>query len=184
MAVKHTAAGGIVVKTERGKTRVLLIKDSYGHWTWPKGHLEKGETPEQGALREIAEETGQTRTEIIKEIGRQEYYYELKGKTVFKTVHIFLIKASGREKIKVQTDEIEKAKTKYYAYLATGNFNEETAKIYSDFGFFTSDETLIKDTRKILQENKDLRQENQKQIKQLKDEAKDTVDEFRNRLRD
>ncbi|HED07461.1 MAG TPA: polyphosphate kinase 1 [Ignavibacteria bacterium] len=44
---------------------------------------------------------------------------------------------------------IENTKTKYYAYLATGNFNEKTAKIYSDFGFFTSDERLIKDMRKI-----------------------------------
>ena len=110
MTVKHIATGGVVVKTERGRTSVLLIKDSYGHWTWPKGHLEKGETPEAGALREIAEETGQTKTKIIKEIGLQEYCYTLKGKTVLKKVHVFLIKASAREKIKVQTSEIETAK--------------------------------------------------------------------------
>ena len=46
---------------------------------------------------------------------------------------------------------IENRKTKYYAYLATGNFNEKTSKIYSDFGFFTTDERFIKDIRKIFQ---------------------------------
>ena len=44
---------------------------------------------------------------------------------------------------------IENRKIKFYAYLATGNFNEKSSKIYSDFGFFTSDERLIKDIRKI-----------------------------------
>lgn len=110
MLITSQAAGGIVVKTERGKTRVLLIKDRYGHWTWPKGHLEKGETPEEGALREIAEETGQSRTNILGKIGKQEYYYDLEGKTIFKVVHVFLIKASGREKLAAQTGEIHKAK--------------------------------------------------------------------------
>jgi len=44
---------------------------------------------------------------------------------------------------------IENEKIKYYTYLSTGNFNEKTSKVYSDFGFFTSDERLIKDVRKI-----------------------------------
>ncbi len=44
---------------------------------------------------------------------------------------------------------VEERKIQYYTYLATGNFNEKTSKIYSDFGFFTSDERLVKDVRKI-----------------------------------
>ncbi len=107
---RQFAAGGVVIKKERGRPRVLLIKDSYGRWTWPKGHIEKGESPCVAALREVKEETGQKNIEIIKELGKQEYYFTFKGKKIFKTVHVFLIEASGREKIVIQASEIQKAK--------------------------------------------------------------------------
>jgi polyphosphate kinase len=38
---------------------------------------------------------------------------------------------------------------KYYAYMATGNFNEKTALIYSDIGLFTSDESITSELRKV-----------------------------------
>jgi polyphosphate kinase len=38
---------------------------------------------------------------------------------------------------------------KYYSYLSTGNFNESTASIYSDFGFFTSEEKYTNDLKKV-----------------------------------
>lgn len=38
---------------------------------------------------------------------------------------------------------------KYYAYLSTGNFNEKTANIYSDFGLFTSNKILIDELKKV-----------------------------------
>ena len=40
-------------------------------------------------------------------------------------------------------------KEKLYAYLGTGNFNEDTAKIYSDLGLFTTDERLTKEMARI-----------------------------------
>ncbi len=108
--MKQFAAGGVVIKKERGIPKILLIKDSYGHWTWPKGHMEKKETLEETALREIAEETGQKKTEIVKKIGEQKYIFTLRGKKISKIVYIFLIKAQAREKLVVQASEIEKAK--------------------------------------------------------------------------
>lgn len=36
-----------------------------------------------------------------------------------------------------------------YAYLGTGNFNENTAKLYTDFGYFTTNESVANDIRKI-----------------------------------
>lgn len=105
---RQFSAGGVIIKKERGKPRVFLIKDSYGRWTWPKGHIEKGEKPEVAALREITEETGLKKIEILKRIGKQEYYFTLKKKLIFKTVYIFLIKAAARQKFRIQTREIEK----------------------------------------------------------------------------
>ncbi|HYM20165.1 MAG TPA: polyphosphate kinase 1 [Candidatus Kapabacteria bacterium] len=40
---------------------------------------------------------------------------------------------------------------KRYCYLATGNFNEKTAKLYSDFGFFTTDPRLTKEVKEVFQ---------------------------------
>jgi ADP-ribose pyrophosphatase YjhB (NUDIX family) len=53
------AAGGIVWKRGAGGWRLALIhRPRRGDWTLPKGKLESGETFEEAALREVAEETG------------------------------------------------------------------------------------------------------------------------------
>lgn len=118
---KHYSAGGIVIRNVPNGLRapgpkppdrfkILLIKDSYGRWTWPKGHIEKGEKPEETALREISEETGLTNIRIIKRIGAQSYYFALKGKRVFKMVYIFLVSSSGSEKLSIQKSEIKEGR--------------------------------------------------------------------------
>lgn len=51
----------------------------------------------------------------------------------------------------------ENKQDKYYCYLATGNFNEKTAQLYSDTGLFTSDVRLINEVKMVfnhLQNNK------------------------------
>ncbi|MBS1904948.1 MAG: polyphosphate kinase 1 [Bacteroidetes bacterium] len=40
---------------------------------------------------------------------------------------------------------------KRYCYLATGNFNEKTAKLYGDFGFFTTDPRITKEVKEVFQ---------------------------------
>lgn len=42
-----------------------------------------------------------------------------------------------------------KAENVGYVYVGTGNFNENTAQVYSDFGLFTSNQTIAKDARKV-----------------------------------
>lgn len=44
---------------------------------------------------------------------------------------------------------IENDKPKFYSYLSTGNFHEETAKLYTDFGLFTADERYTRDVMKV-----------------------------------
>ena len=43
----------------------------------------------------------------------------------------------------------ERGKNKYYSYLSTGNFHEDTAKIYSDLGLFTTDERLTREVSRV-----------------------------------
>ena len=53
------SCGGIVYRKFNGNTEILLIKHiKSGYWSFPKGHVENGETEEETAKREIKEETG------------------------------------------------------------------------------------------------------------------------------
>lgn len=53
------SCGALVFRRFHGNTELLLIKHANGgHWSFPKGHVEPGETEEETALREIKEETG------------------------------------------------------------------------------------------------------------------------------
>ena len=55
----------------------------------PKGHIDGDETPEQAAIREVAEETGVT-GELIEVLGDVEYRYERKGRQIAKAVRFYL----------------------------------------------------------------------------------------------
>lgn len=53
------SCGAIVYRKHHGNTEILLIKHiNSGHWSFPKGHVEEGETEVETALREVKEETG------------------------------------------------------------------------------------------------------------------------------
>ena len=52
------SCGAIVYRKHHGSTEILLIKHiNSAHWSFPKGHVEQGETEVETALREIKEET-------------------------------------------------------------------------------------------------------------------------------
>jgi 8-oxo-dGTP pyrophosphatase MutT (NUDIX family) len=87
----ETSAGGIVVRLVDGRPRVLLIRDSYRNWGFPKGHLEEGETAADAALREVREETGLGDVALIGEIDTIDWHFRFRGRLVHKTCHFFLM---------------------------------------------------------------------------------------------
>ena len=53
------SCGAIVYRKHHGNTEILLVRHiKSGYWSFPKGHVEEGETEEETARREIKEETG------------------------------------------------------------------------------------------------------------------------------
>ena len=63
-------------------------------WTLPKGTPNAGETIEQTALREVAEETG-LEVRITGPLDSIEYWFVQSGTRIHKTVHYFLMEATG-----------------------------------------------------------------------------------------
>lgn len=101
------SCGAIVYRHQRGRVLILLIKHSKGgHWAFPKGHVEFGETEKQTALREIKEETG-IDVEIISNF-RESIIYNPK-KDITKEVVYFLAKAKHTN-VKMQQEEISDVK--------------------------------------------------------------------------
>ena len=65
-------------------------------WSLPKGHVELGETTEQAAVREVAEETGIS-GRITARLGSVEYTFTADGRRIHKRVHHFLMEAVAGE---------------------------------------------------------------------------------------
>lgn len=68
----------------------LLLHYGAGHWGFPKGNRERGETKLETAIREIEEETGLKNLEFTDFEEEINYFYKRDGKTVYKTVTYFL----------------------------------------------------------------------------------------------
>ena len=86
---REFSAGGIVFND---KNQVLLTKHSQNHhWSFPKGLIDPGQTPEQAALREVKEEGG-VEAEILDKVGYSKYVYTYKDEKIFKVVTYFLMK--------------------------------------------------------------------------------------------
>jgi 8-oxo-dGTP diphosphatase len=89
------AAGGIIRRyVAGGRVEVACIyREARGDWTFPKGKIDEGETFEQGALREVLEETGMS-CRVIRFAGTTNYTHR-KGKP--KIVAYYLMEANEVE---------------------------------------------------------------------------------------
>ena len=87
------AAGGIV---ENSKGEYLFIK-RLGKWDLPKGKIEKSESIQEAALREIEEECGIGNLELGSEISSTYHFYEEKEKFILKKSYWFKVVYAGMD---------------------------------------------------------------------------------------
>lgn len=88
--IQEESAGGIIVY--QGK--VLVARNRFGNWVFPKGHLEGNETAEEAAIREVMEEVG-LKAEIQEPLGKTQYQFSSSGKMHAKTVHWFWMRVQN-----------------------------------------------------------------------------------------
>lgn len=94
-AIKNqVSSGGVIFRTAAGdgvEIALVAVKDG-NVWSLPKGIIEKGEKPEETAVREVREETGLS-GKVGKKIGDISYWYYIKNDNTKckKTVHFYLL---------------------------------------------------------------------------------------------
>ncbi len=94
--VKEPTSGGIIFRhNSKAELEILLIQDTKGRWTIPKGHIEPGETAKQTAKREIAEETGLIDVDILNWLGKIHFRYRRVDELILMTTQIYLVRARG-----------------------------------------------------------------------------------------
>lgn len=93
------SAGAVVFYLEgRAEPEYLLLHYTAGHWDFPKGNIEAGETEKQAATREIREETGITDVEFLDGFRMKiEYKYRHSRRLVQKEVVLFLARTRTRQ---------------------------------------------------------------------------------------
>lgn len=98
------AAGGLISNEDRYLFIYRLDK-----WDLPKGKIDKGETPEQAAIRECEEECGITGITITGQLPSTYHIYQFKGAYVLKTTFWFSMNTTHKGKLSPQIEEnIEK----------------------------------------------------------------------------
>ncbi len=95
------AAGGLVLNE---KKEILLIFRR-GYWDLPKGKLDKGETLEQCAVREVEEETGLTAVKLVAPLLVTYHTYHEGARFMLKESHWYKMDASGEQTLIPQTTE-------------------------------------------------------------------------------
>jgi 8-oxo-dGTP diphosphatase len=108
--IRQVSSGGVIFRKNEASVEIALVAVKDGKvWCLPKGIINKGEEPDETAIREVSEETG-LKGRIIEKLGEINYWYYLKEEEAKcrKTVHFYLLEYEGGD-ISKHDWEVDKA---------------------------------------------------------------------------
>jgi 8-oxo-dGTP pyrophosphatase MutT (NUDIX family) len=136
---KEKSCGALVYRWKNDRMQLLIIRHKLGgHWSFPKGHVESGETERQTAMREVKEETGVS-IQILDGYRQQVNYSPRPG--VSKDVVYFLGYAADSRTVR-QVEEVSE--------LRWVDFSSA-----SEFLTYENDKNLLQSAEHYLEENAD-----------------------------
>lgn len=107
--MEEASFGIIPLHKKDNQWEVLLIQHVQGHWTFPKGHAEEGESALQTAERELLEETGlRVKTLLNNAPILETYHFSKQQQHIKKTVAYFIAEVEGT--LSLQKEEVLNAK--------------------------------------------------------------------------
>ena len=106
---KEVSAGIIIVRCGTDGHKYLLLQHANGsHWSFSKGHLEKGETEKDAAQRELSEETNLRVEKLIPDFkGKVSYSYCRNGTKIAKVVVYFLGFVSPQARVELSSEHYD-----------------------------------------------------------------------------
>lgn len=105
--MKQYSAGLIIYTYQQDTREYLVLQYASGHWDFPKGKLEQGETNHEAAVRELYEETGLS-AQVLPDFAQSlDYYFRdyKTGQLIHKTV-IFFIGYTTDKQVKLSHEHI------------------------------------------------------------------------------
>ena len=137
----EVSAGAVLhIIDENFEIKYLILNYSYGHWDFPKGNIELGETETETIKREIMEETGIEDIKLIEGFRQRiSYKYRKKSKVVNKSV-IYYLAETNSNKVMLSFEHIN------FAWL---NFNDALEKLS-----FDNSKRVLKNAKEFLSNTK------------------------------
>jgi bis(5'-nucleosidyl)-tetraphosphatase len=103
---KVISAGIVIFRRVEGELKFLFLYRSRGVWDFPRGRMEEGERSWQTAFREVREETGLLRSELVMHPNFkvfEKFPYMREGKRIFKVV-IFYLAETSQSRVRISSE--------------------------------------------------------------------------------
>lgn len=123
--ITEQRAGGVVFRCGMPQIEYLLVTSNSNpdRWIIPAGHIEQGESPDEAALREVAEEAG-VQAIIVADLGSYQYHWYRHNQKILLNTHLFIMEYQAT----LIPNNPEGRQVKFYPYeaLLTINLWEES----------------------------------------------------------
>ncbi len=135
------SAGFFLFRVKDGVAEYLLLQYPHGHWELPKGKIERGESKQEAAMRELKEETSLDADLLPGYEEQLEYFFKHDGELIKKTVYFFVGEALS-ETVTLSDEHIDYTWLSFHQALDRLTF-ENAKKLLAKAHMFLEHKKLV-----------------------------------------